>query len=332
MAFLRQFGGLRLLKAYARKGLLWKAVGCFCTAVKKNSLTAGYARMSGYVHPILAREFEDVMNAALEDDGQNHTPREGGESGSTTDVSSLPSRKVWTCWLQGLDEAPEVVRQCIASQKRNIKDRDVVVLDETTIAQYVSLPADIEEKYRKGIIPRAHYSDMVRLELLYRYGGTWIDSTVLMMSDIYPNELFDSDFFLPQAMVRGQRDGHFHGVSNWFITARKGHVWLKVLREMLYAYWRQYDCLLDYYVMHLFVGMLAQRQPQVWHAIHPLWNASCLQLQEHLFDPYKAKPIEKLLAHTPMQKLTYKKISDEQARQKGTFYDVLVRGNAPQQQ
>ena len=35
------------------------------------------------------------------------------------------------------------------------------------------------EKWEKGRIPAAMFSDLLRVELLIKYGGTWIDSTVL---------------------------------------------------------------------------------------------------------------------------------------------------------
>ena len=37
---------------------------------------------------------------------------------------------------------------------------------------------EIVEKWKRGIIGPAHFSDLIRLELLVRYGGYWIDATV----------------------------------------------------------------------------------------------------------------------------------------------------------
>lgn len=33
-------------------------------------------------------------------------------------------RKVWICWLQGLDSAPYVVQRCVKSIKNNVTDRE----------------------------------------------------------------------------------------------------------------------------------------------------------------------------------------------------------------
>ncbi|MCM1107637.1 MAG: capsular polysaccharide synthesis protein [Clostridium sp.] len=50
-------------------------------------------------------------------------------------------------------------------------------------------------------------------------------------------------------------DGRVAGYSNWFITSCTNNRLLLVLRDMLYAYWRDFDCVLDYYIFHFFFSM-----------------------------------------------------------------------------
>ena len=97
------------------------------------------------------------------------------------------SKKIWFCWLQGLEEAPEVVKACysslvrhleVAGQARN-EGYEIIVIDGKNWREYVELPEYVVEKRGKGLIPAAHFSDLLRLELLILYGGMWIDSTVL---------------------------------------------------------------------------------------------------------------------------------------------------------
>ena len=76
------------------------------------------------------------------------------------------SNKVWFCWMQGLEQAPKLVRVCYESLKNNLQGREIIVLTSKNIHDYVSLPDFIEEKYRKGVMTAAHYADMLRLELL----------------------------------------------------------------------------------------------------------------------------------------------------------------------
>ena len=94
--------------------------------------------------------------------------------------------KVWVCWLQGYDKAPHIVKRCIDSIRQHSRGLDTVVIDNTNIHDYITIPRHISEKYEKGIIPNAHYSDYIRVSLLALHGGIWIDSTVLLTPIAYP--------------------------------------------------------------------------------------------------------------------------------------------------
>jgi hypothetical protein len=76
-----------------------------------------------------------------------------------------------------MENAPELVNVCLESLRASIGG-DIIVLDAQNYTDYVTLPEYVTRKYKKGIIPPALFSDMLRLELLIKYGGTWIDSTV----------------------------------------------------------------------------------------------------------------------------------------------------------
>lgn len=82
------------------------------------------------------------------------------------------SNKVWFMWLQGLDNAPPIIKSCYQSLKTNLPDKEIILIEENNLNDYVHLPDYIEEKYKKGIISRTHFSDLVRLELLINGGGT----------------------------------------------------------------------------------------------------------------------------------------------------------------
>ena len=172
------------------------------------------------------------------------------------------SNIVWVCWLQGRDAAPALVKSCISSLERNLYGRDIRVLDEKGIGSYVRFPEHIERKWKKGLIPPAAYSDLLRLELLIKYGGTWIDSTVFCSGPDYPLEYLDAGLFMFQ-FARAE-DRRYSGISNWFITSsRPGNPVLMVLRDMLYRYWEDFDCFVYFFVFHLFFSMMVEREPRL---------------------------------------------------------------------
>ena len=61
------------------------------------------------------------------------------------------NEKIFTIWLQGEENAPELVKACFRSVRKNCK-QELVVLDEKTLFDYIKLPDVIMEKRKKGMI------------------------------------------------------------------------------------------------------------------------------------------------------------------------------------
>lgn len=234
------------------------------------------------------------------------------------------TRRIWFCWLQGLKEAPELVKVCYESLCKNITDREVVVLTNENLSLYVHLPEYIERKHEKDIIPDAAFTDMLRLELLCKYGGTWIDATVLCTGDNGINELLDADLFVFQQIHKGSTK--FMGMSSWMMSSAANNSFLMVVRDLLYEYWREKDCVVDYFLIHFFFCMMAERHPEVVEKMPRKGNHIPHYLQRRLTDPYDDQWMEKLKKHTCFHKLTYR--IGENAKKKGTFYDVVIKGYA----
>lgn len=115
---------------------------------------------------------------------------------------------------------------------------EVIVIDENIWYEYITLPDYINRRREKRQIPSAHFSDLLRLELLIRYGGTWIDSTVLCTGEpaggLPLTAYLDADLFMFQYTRPGSSE--WGGIGNWFISACTNNEVLMVLRDMLYAY------------------------------------------------------------------------------------------------
>ena len=85
--------------------------------------------------------------------------------------------KIWICWWQGVENAPEIVKACVDSIKRNAGNCEVICITEDNYREYVLFPDYVEKKREAGIISKTISSDLLRMCILARYGGIWIDST-----------------------------------------------------------------------------------------------------------------------------------------------------------
>ena len=229
--------------------------------------------------------------------------------------------KVFVSWLQGFDAAPELVKVCVASMKRCFTDREIIMLSMDNCHKYAELPNDIVRKFKEGKIPPALFSDLLRLELLIRHGGTWMDATVLCTEGKYPREIMDCDLFVFQAITKGKNQ--LQGISNWFITACSNNKMLMVLRDVLIRYWRDYNCTVDYYIFHRFFCYIARMYPENVAAMPRKNRLLPLQLMKRMGDRYEQEWMEEIKGRTCFHKLNYRldsKVIDD----KGNFYNAII--------
>ena len=48
------------------------------------------------------------------------------------------SNKIFWCWLQGEDNAPKLAKACLKSIKRNLRKKEIIVITENNMNQYVN--------------------------------------------------------------------------------------------------------------------------------------------------------------------------------------------------
>lgn len=85
--------------------------------------------------------------------------------------------RIWICWWQGLENAPEIVKCCVESICHNAGNHQVTIITDQNVEQYIKIPKWVKKKQSEGIISRTHLSDLLRLSLLAEYGGLWLDAT-----------------------------------------------------------------------------------------------------------------------------------------------------------
>lgn len=309
--FIRIFknqGGMQLIRQYHKSGALFTAFGEFCL-LGKSSTALELLRLSAqlkakqtlekrYRHTLEA--FEQQYDAAL---------------------PHLSSNKVWICWFQGMDTAPEIVKKCCQSVRENLPDRDIVVITRDTIGNYVRFPDYIQEKIDAGLISGAHLSDLIRVELLTQYGGTWMDATVYL-SGKPAAYFFDSELFMFQNLKPG-KDGNASVISNWFITARSHNHLLEALKYLLYLYWKDSDEVLDYFFFHELFQIVIERYPEEWNEVIPCSNSTPHILLLRLFDPFQQEMWDAITQQTCIHKLSYKFSADKTALT-NTYYRAIM--------
>jgi len=182
------------------------------------------------------------------------------ETNIESQSSSSESRIIWICWFQGLDNAPELVKRCIESVQLHSPDAKVVILTDDNIPLYLSLPDYIKEKYERGLISKAQYSDIVRCSLLYQYGGIWMDATVFITKPV-PGSFYENTF--SSLRFEANEDTLSQGYwTAYFLSSQKSNQIIKFVRDVLYRYWQHHDTLIEYFLIDYSFLYARERYPQ----------------------------------------------------------------------
>lgn len=301
-------GGTKLLKQYWKGGAFFTAINQF-VVLGRSRTALEILRLSATLKTKkkLVRKYGSVLEQFKYDSNLLHET----------------SNKVWICWFQGMEQAPDIVKKCYESVVQNMQDKEVILLTDDNIKNYIQFPDYIQQKYEAGIITRTHMTDLLRLELLIQYGGMWLDATVFCSSSDIPDYFFDSDLFFYQCLKPG-RDGNSSYISSWLMAAKTNNRILMATRELCYVYWKENNDMWDYFLLHDFMALVMEKYEDEWKRIIPRDNATPHELLLRLFEPYDEWMWLAIKAQTPFHKMTYK-FKEEQTKIVGTYYDVLFR-------
>jgi len=307
----RQFGGLRLICQYARMGVLWTAIKeCSICIFTGRSFKTVYPAITKNIDSILTKKYKDISPIANQ---QN--------------ICDTHEHNIWFCWLQGMENAPKLVKACYNSILQNLPQNKVVIITNDNYSNYITLPDYIEDKYRKGFIPHPLFSDILRLELLTQYGGTWIDASVLCTGCCHWEAIQSSKLFL----FRYFKEGKVIGISNWFIHAKAGNPLLQTVLAMLLAYWKDYNCTVEYYIFHLFFNIASRRFPEEIKRMPRGNSFAFIQLGNRLSHKFDAAWWNKLTSEVSFHKLNYR-IEEKSKSSRSNYYNYIIEhyGNTTQ--
>lgn len=302
-------GGWRLIKQYYKSGALFTAINEFLLLGKSKKaleilrlstqLKAKQKLQKKYKNEL--RKFDEIYDKNL---------------------VSQNSDKVWICWLQGIENAPIIVQKCYESIVRNLNNKEIILITEENMNNYVRFPDYILQKWKKGIITNTHMTDLLRLELLINYGGLWLDATVFCSDSNIPEYIFNSDLFFYQCLKPG-RDGHSHINSSWLISSKTNNKILMACRHLCYEYWKKNNSMIDYFLLHDFMAIALEYYYEDWNRIVPVSNSTPHILLLRLFEKYDEKIWNTIRNQTCFHKLTYK-FKDDEIYKEGTYYKEII--------
>lgn len=165
---------------------------------------------------------------------------------------------IWYFWWQGKQAMPQIIKECYNSIERNRQGHKICFIDKSNYKEYVDIPDYILEKFERGVISTSHFSDIIRLLLLSKYGGWWIDAAMYV---IKPYKLTGC-LFMPafQTGIKSLCQGRW--CFGCFASA-PGFKLVDYMIESLFEYWRLYDTPITYLLFDGFMRIAYEEFPDV---------------------------------------------------------------------
>ena len=239
--------------------------------------------------------------------------------------------RIWVLWWQGESQMPPIVKATYNSIVRN-SGKKVVLITELNYRQYIDIPEVILVKVNKGVIKLPALSDFIRMSLLDRYGGMWIDSTILLVKPLY-EEFFSTPLYsiADRQLSKIELGTQYVAGGRWnvqFLATNQIHYPLfSLMREIWIDYWSKYNALIDYLLVDYTIAYIVNKSKLVKNDIDslPETNHDMHSLRGILNCEYSADVFDSLLRKNEMFKLTYKGEFKEIVNGKETFYQHIIR-------
>ncbi len=208
-------------------------------------------------------------------------------------------------WLQGWGKAPEIVQACRKTWEAHNPDWTIHALNAADLHEYLETPllaaqrssaritpaVSLSDRIRTTLqgwwkrirtaVPPEALSDLIRITLLERYGGVWVDSTTYCLEplDAWLPEKFGSGFFA------FAKPGPDRMLASWFLAAAKGNYLVQQWRRLALEYWSQRTKRHHYYWFHYLFADAYHCDPH----FRVLWESTpeVSADKPHYFVPYE---------------------------------------------
>lgn len=148
----------------------------------------------------------------------------------------------------------------------------------------------------------------MRLELLIRHGGLWLDATTYLTGPL-PNYIEDNNFFVYR---NGWMDMEMINMGSWLMYSKKSNNYLLTeTRKLLYKYWKKYNYLKNYFLLHMFFRMVTDENPEEWEKVPMISQIDAHLLERELNKKYNDHRLNEIKKLTSIHKLTYKNLEEK---------------------
>ena len=213
-------------------------------------------------------------------------------------VRSTFDQPIFVYWAQGFAAAPPVVKACLAALKANNPGSRVHELSLDNLDGYVDVPEDLAAALQGD---HFHFSDLLRMLLLEKFGGIWVDATCFVSEPLRPH--------IDRALARSSVFAfNYTGpyLVNWFLASRPDSYVMHLWRAASFLWWEKRGEIVDPLLHHHIFEMLHRLDDRFraeWDAGLRLNATPPHALQSVMLRPYEPEMLQTILESAFVHKL-----------------------------
>lgn len=229
-------------------------------------------------------------------------------------------RIIYSLWLQGMNNAPDLVKLNFARWAKLNPGYHLNILDQAAAEKFLA-----DESINLARLTPQALSDVLRAKLLSTTGGIWVDAS------LFPTQPLDNwlrSKITTSGFFAFERPGPDRPVSSWFLAATKHNAMMQAWWNQVLAYWSTERVAMQtvpenpveaveipgqfpYFWFHYLFQLLLERDTgfaNAWAACHKIQADAPHALQVHFANdglPTHAE-ITQIIAGAPVHKLNWR--------------------------
>ena len=246
-------------------------------------------------------------------------------------IDTLPNKiesdsKVFVFWWQGFDNCPEIVSSCLKSIKKHLGNHELIMLSAENFSDYVKFPDYILEKLENKEISLTHFSDLLRVSLLEKYGGIWLDATIFINRE-YDNEIYNYSFYT----VKHGLYADYHICRGKWTTSvfmsSKNNFFMSYIKHFLLEYWKNENFPITYLFLDCIISLGYDYIDEIKNIIDavPMNNTDIFKIEKYYTMPYEKEKFDIDNSQTYLYKMNYKRKLIKEQDGHLTFYGEILR-------
>lgn len=248
--------------------------------IRDFGLRVGLARWNCILHDESLISVQRKNKVILEKLHADYAPLLRAYRARKENTIAEPNAPIWMLWWDG--ELPDILKLCYRSRIKHAGNHPIIMLTKENVHEYISFPDCVWQQFQDGTLRIQHLADMIRVQLLRKYGGLWLDASIYCNEDI-PESLFE----MPLFSIKGDPNPRFVSNNQWTtfaIGGYKNNVLCSFLDDFFQEYCSQGKRFIDYFMFDCAMALAYEHIPAVKSSIDsiPYVHGDCYLLDRSL--------------------------------------------------